>query len=1251
MLANNELRILQYNLHKSKERTHSILNNPDTKQYAILLLQEQYWSAFTKSSPIHHAWTLYEPTTNNNKQPRTAIYVNKFLTTSQITLPLSDITAIQLTTEDSKLTLIINIYKPCDKNIIPELQKYIQNHLNKQDYETIIIVGDFNSHHPLWNPAGYTRHDEEADTLIEMMTELELNPLLPPGTITYPHAGTAIDLVWGNDEAKDRIIKCQIAENHDHGSDHLPIEIIMALQVKEETRQLPPYNYAKTKWKQFNDELKSHLPSLISANATERDIDQHAEELVKAITKTIQATTPRKKPCPHSKRWWNEKLTKLRREANRLRNVYRRTKHEIDKAAWRAKANKYASDITRAKETTWKEFVNNADGKTIWQIKKYIDNIPTSSFVPTLEEKATTNEQKVKVLQNAFFPPPPSAKLADIHQMEYSPEAQHNSQISIRQIREAINQLTSDKAPGPDEITNRVLKHALPVIENHLQTLMQASINRGYFPKSFKITTTVVLRKPGKPDYTKAKAYRPIALENTLGKVMESIMASIMSYLTETHELLPAQHYGGRPGRSAEDAMMILTENIYNAWKKKKIYTTVFMDVAGAFNNVHHDRLIHNLRTRHMPEEITRWIHSFLQARSTHLQFNGIRSERIATPAGVPQGSPLSPLLYMYYNADLLDMVPQDQATSLGFIDDIMYGVQGSSDHENADRLEQILQKAEEWREKHGAQFETSKYVLVHFTRNRRQATKASVTVNKVTIKPSSEAKYLGVIFDQKLLYKAQLQHVTKKGTSAAMALARITKDSWGAPYKYARQLFNAVIAARTDYAASIWHRPRSEGKTAATAQIRSLTTVQRLAMKTITGCYRTTPTAAMEVEAGLQPAWIRLQTKALQSVARMQSLSAKHPIQKWLENALRTRTAAISHRSNLENILHQFPHMATRIESIEPYIRPPWWESKVQIKMSASKKEAKTTHDEMQKQASPTTMSIYTDGSGIEGKVGAAAYNSTTDRVTQQHLGSEAQYNVFTAEVAALVSAAEILQENKEHTNCHIYTDSQAAAKAIDNPRRQSGQSIIKEFLDRIDDTINNQPKLQITIIWIPGHEDIDGNERADAEAKMAAMKTTSNQPFKHKPLKSARARTIKEAAKNQWQKEWNEGTSTAMALRRITRQKGVKAGLKLYDEITSRNTVAKIVQLRTGHCGLNRYLHRFGLKKSPYCECGYGKETVEHFLLECRKYRDQRKELKKELRREEGWGQLRIERLLGDPKAIKHTMKYIKETKRLEI
>jgi retron-type reverse transcriptase len=111
----------------------------------------------------------------------------------------------------------------------------------------------------------------------------------------------------------------------------------------------------------------------------------------------------------------------------------------------------------------------------------------------------------------------------------------------------------------------------------------------------------------------------------------------------------------------------------------------VFMDVAGTFNNVHHTRLIDNMRKRRIPVHITKWVESFLKGRSTQLRFNGITSETIPTPAGTPQGSPLSPILYIYYNGDLLDITRRyPYCHSLGFIDDIAYGIQGQSDDRNA---------------------------------------------------------------------------------------------------------------------------------------------------------------------------------------------------------------------------------------------------------------------------------------------------------------------------------------------------------------------------------------------------------------------------------------------------------------------------------------------------------------------------------------------------------------------------------------
>ena len=211
----------------------------------------------------------------------------------------------------------------------------------------------------------------------------------------------------------------------------------------------------------------------------------------------------------------------------------------------------------------------------------------------------------------------------------------------------------------------------------------------GYFPSVFKKTLTIILRKSNKPDYTKPDAYRPIALENTIGKVLESITTELLSYLIETHELVPANHFGARPQRTTEDAMMVLTENIYRAWKQQEIFTVVFMDVAGAFNNVHHKRLTHNMKMRCILSHLVKLVESFLTERTTQIRFNGMTSSNISIEAGIPQGSPLSPILFMIYNAELLEITKAPDL-ALGFIDDIAYGVSGQTAQQTSSSCRQL---------------------------------------------------------------------------------------------------------------------------------------------------------------------------------------------------------------------------------------------------------------------------------------------------------------------------------------------------------------------------------------------------------------------------------------------------------------------------------------------------------------------------------------------------------------------------------
>jgi hypothetical protein len=657
----------------------------------------------TGTSLPHQSWTIIEtPSHEPDKNSRAAIYVNKRILPAKsfqaLHYPSSDIAMMQVKTdEDSLPMLIINIYNTKGTTLINNFATFLRSHLRHRRYDTIEMVGDFNLHHPLWNPPDYDAHDCEAEDLIDLMATNGLNLILPVGTVTFPRSSTTLDLVWGNAQMEEKVLRCKVADNHDHGSDHFPI--IMTLDLKlEGIEEIPMYNFEKTNWDLLKVKIIELLPRLSHRTndepASPATVDQLAEGITAALTKAIECTTPRRRICPFSKRWWTDELTKARRETNKARNKFKRSNSEVHQKAWKEKERKYRGMIKKFKRNTWRKFVKEADEKTIWKLKKYMDSTPISSYIPTINETAASNDEKAEIFKSTFFPPPPPADLSDIEGANYPEPVPSPPRITLSQVETAIEKLAAKKAPGPDEIPNLVLKKCYNEIKEHVLLLAQESLETGHFPTIFKESNTLILRKPKKPDYSKPNAYRPIALECTIGKVLESIIAETISYLTETYELLPANHFGGRPCRSTEDAMMLLVENIYDAWGDKEVLSAIRMDVAGAFNNVHHERLIHNLRKRRIPKRITRWIKSFLHGRSTRISFNGTESASFPTPAGVPQGSPLSPILYIFYNSDL-DIPHSTNYLALGFIDDIAYGVRGQTAEGNAAKLEVLLAK---WR-------------------------------------------------------------------------------------------------------------------------------------------------------------------------------------------------------------------------------------------------------------------------------------------------------------------------------------------------------------------------------------------------------------------------------------------------------------------------------------------------------------------------------------------------------------------------
>ena len=206
-------------------------------------------------------------------------------------------------------------------------------------------------------------------------------------------------------------------------------------------------------------------------------------------------------------------------------------------------------------------------------------------------------EQASLLLKN-FFPPLPHIT------PDVSEKASENPlpfcNLTMQEVETAVLEANLWKAPGKSGLLSVVWNKLWSVISPHVLSLFQTSLDEGILPSQWKEAKIIPVRKPGKPigDYTLPSAYRPISLLCTLGKGLESVIANRISYMVEENGLLPSNHFGARKRRSAVQALVILQEQIWKAWRAKKILSLVSFDIKGAYNRVSKERLMERLASR-----------------------------------------------------------------------------------------------------------------------------------------------------------------------------------------------------------------------------------------------------------------------------------------------------------------------------------------------------------------------------------------------------------------------------------------------------------------------------------------------------------------------------------------------------------------------------------------------------------------------------------------------------------------------------
>jgi retron-type reverse transcriptase len=177
---------------------------------------------------------------------------------------------------------------------------------------------------------------------------------------------------------------------------------------------------------------------------------------------------------------------------------------------------------------------------------------------------------------------------------------------------------------------------------------------------------------------------------------------------------------GNRTNRSTETALELLVEQIHTVWKtRNQVASVLSLDIARAFDTVNHLRLLDNLRKKGVPLWFIRTVRSFLTDRTTTLLVDNEETAPRQLNAGVPQGSPLSLILFLFYNAPLLEALDQPDLplSPLGFADDVNLLTYREDTVVNCTNLEAAHEQCLEWARTHGMRFAPNKYTLTHFTR------------------------------------------------------------------------------------------------------------------------------------------------------------------------------------------------------------------------------------------------------------------------------------------------------------------------------------------------------------------------------------------------------------------------------------------------------------------------------------------------------------------------------------------------------
>jgi len=305
------------------------------------------------------------------------------------------------------------------------------------------------------------------------------------------------------------------------------------------------------------------------------------------------------------------------------------------------------------------------------------------------------------------------------------------------------------------------------------------------------------------------------------------------------------------------------------------VFTTL-LDVKGAFDHVSLNQLLKVIKKLHLSQTVLKWVQCFLTDRRITLAFDEERNQSESVNSEIPQGSPISSILFLIYIRYLFVKINKNHLylnLSLklsSYIDDVTITVEGKTAEKNSQTLMKITKTTFQWADENAVTFDDSKSELIHFQKGNSAATATVTLSNNTIIQPSETVRWLDVWFDRKLSFRTHVQKKIASATRTLHLLHRLMNSEWGLSTTAGQQLYLACITSISDYGSQIWWNKQKKFENL-------LQNLQNSAIRKILRAFKSSPTSAMKLESAILSPAIRLNRANELYALRVTTLSENH--------------------------------------------------------------------------------------------------------------------------------------------------------------------------------------------------------------------------------------------------------------------------------------------------------------------------------------------------------------------------------------